>query len=100
MIEPDNPESSISRSGYYYAPVPENGATSEPMAVIDQVFMDCPWVSTALSLLTPTLARAAVPTDPQGSGVSVSAVNWMQGTSLGTVATVVAVIAVAAVGFG
>ncbi len=45
-------------------------------------------------------ARAAVPTDPQGSGVLVSAVNWMQGTLLGTVATVVAVIAVAAVGFG
>jgi type IV secretion system protein VirB2 len=32
--------------------------------------------------------------------VLVSAVNWMQGTLLGTVATVVAVIAVAAVGFG
>jgi putative transposase len=43
MIEPDNPELSISRSGYYYAPVPENGATLELMAVIDQVFMDCPW---------------------------------------------------------
>lgn len=53
-----------------------------------------------LSLLTPTLAHAAVPTDPQGSGVLVSAVNWMQGTLLGTIATVVAVIAVAAVGFG
>lgn len=44
-------------------------------------------------------AQAAVPTDPQGSGVLVSAVNWLQGTLLGTVATVVAVIAVAAVGF-
>lgn len=54
----------------------------------------------ALALLTPSLAHAAVPTDPQGSGVLVSAVNWMQGTLLGTVATVVAVIAVAAVGFG
>lgn len=38
-------------------------------------------------------------TDPQGSGVLVSAVNWLQGTLLGTVATVVAVIAVATVGF-
>lgn len=37
--------------------------------------------------------------DPAGSGVLVSAVNWLQGTLLGTVATVVAVIAVAAVGF-
>ena len=37
--------------------------------------------------------------DPAGSSVLVSAVNWLQGTLLGTVATVVAVIAVASVGF-
>ena len=37
--------------------------------------------------------------DPAGSGVIVSAVNWLQGTLLGTVATVAAVIAVASVGF-
>lgn len=37
--------------------------------------------------------------DPQGSGVLVSAVNWLQGTLLGTVATTAAIIAVAAVGF-
>ena len=37
--------------------------------------------------------------DPAGSGVLVSAVQWLQGTLLGTVATVVAVIAVASVGF-
>jgi type IV secretion system protein VirB2 len=37
--------------------------------------------------------------DPAGSGVLVSAMNWLQGTLLGTVATVVAVIAVASVGF-
>lgn len=37
--------------------------------------------------------------DPQGSGVLISAVNWLQGTLLGTIATVVAVIAVATVGF-
>ncbi len=43
-------------------------------------------------------AYAQLP-DPQGSGVIVSAVNWLQGTLLGTVATVVAVLAVAAVGF-
>lgn len=53
-----------------------------------------------------TAALAAVPAraqetlgDPAGSGVLVSAVQWLQGTLLGTVATVVAVIAVAAVGF-
>jgi type IV secretion system protein VirB2 len=38
-------------------------------------------------------------TDPQGSGVIVGAARWVQGTLLGTVATVVAVIAVATVGF-
>lgn len=37
--------------------------------------------------------------DPQGSSVIVRAVQWLQGTLLGTVATTVAVIAVAAVGF-
>lgn len=36
--------------------------------------------------------------DPRGSGPIVSAVQWLQGTLLGTVATVIAVIAVACVG--
>jgi len=36
--------------------------------------------------------------DPRGSSPIVSAVQWLQGTLLGTVATVVAVIAVACVG--
>lgn len=44
-------------------------------------------------------AQAQELADPQGSGVLVSAVQWLQGTLLGTVATVVAVIAVATVGF-
>ena len=44
-------------------------------------------------------ALAAIPADPSGSGVIIDAVNWLQGTLLGTVATVVAVIAVAGVGF-
>lgn len=42
---------------------------------------------------------ADYPADPEGSGVLVGAVNWLQGTLLGTVATTVAVIAIAAVGF-
>lgn len=37
--------------------------------------------------------------DPAGSGPIVGAIRWIQGTLLGTVATVVAVIAVASVGF-
>jgi type IV secretion system protein VirB2 len=36
---------------------------------------------------------------PTGSGVLVSAFNWLQGTLLGTIATTIAVIAVAGVGF-
>lgn len=44
-------------------------------------------------------AQAQEFADPAGSGVLVSAVRWLQGTLLGTVATVVAVIAVATVGF-
>ena len=36
--------------------------------------------------------------DPAGSGAIVGAVHWIEGTLLGTVATVVAVVAVAVVG--
>lgn len=43
-------------------------------------------------------AWAQVVPDPEGSGVIIGAVNWLQGTLLGTVATVVAVMAVASVG--
>lgn len=52
-----------------------------------------------LALVATSPAAAALPADPEGSGVLVSAVTWLQGTLLGTVATVVAVIAVASVGF-
>lgn len=52
------------------------------------------------ALLQSTVAAAQDTVgDPAGSGVLVSAVRWLQGTLLGTVATVVAIIAVAAVGF-
>lgn len=37
--------------------------------------------------------------DPRGSGPILAAVNWVQGTLLGNVATTVAVVAVAIVGF-
>ena len=37
--------------------------------------------------------------DPAGSGPIVGALNWLEHTLLGTVATVVAIIAVASVGF-
>jgi type IV secretion system protein VirB2 len=45
---------------------------------------------------SPAWAQGA---DPQGSGPIVSALQWLQGTLLGNVATAVAVIAVAMVGF-
>jgi type IV secretion system protein VirB2 len=46
----------------------------------------------------PAAAQDAL-ADPAGSGVIVAAVRWLEGTLLGTIATVVAVIAVASVGF-
>ena len=46
---------------------------------------------------SPLLAQAYG--DPAGSGPIVNALHWLQGTLLGTVATVVAIIAVASVGF-
>lgn len=55
------------------------------------------FLSIATLLASPAYAQAYG--DPQGSGVLVGAVNWLQGTLLGTVATTVAVIAIAAVGF-
>ena len=51
------------------------------------------------ALLSPTAAMAQVQQDPAGSGPIVNALGWLQGTLLGNVATAVAVMAVAAVGF-
>ena len=58
-----------------------------------------------LSLLAALIASAspaaalAQSADPRGSGPIVAALAWMRGTLLGNVATAVAVMAVAAVGF-
>ena len=49
------------------------------------------------TLASPALAAGQV--NPAGSGPIVNALLWMQGTLLGNVATAVAVIAVAMVGF-
>ena len=56
------------------------------------------FVLAAAALAVPAVARAQG-ADPAGSGPIVAALAWMQGTLLGTVATAVAVMAVAAVGF-
>jgi len=55
--------------------------------------------STALMALFSPTAALAQGADPRGSGPIVAALAWMQGTLLGNVATAVAVMAVAAVGF-
>jgi type IV secretion system protein VirB2 len=51
-----------------------------------------------ISFMPLVVQAQTLSTDPQGSGVIISAVRWLQDTLLGTVATVVAVIAVAVVG--
>lgn len=54
----------------------------------------------AVLAAAPAQAYAQAPVnDPQGSGPIVAALDWMQGSLLGNVATTAAVIAVAAVGF-
>jgi type IV secretion system protein VirB2 len=53
--------------------------------------------ATIAALPQTAFAQAAI-ADPQGSGPIVNALNWMQGTLLGNVATTAAVIAVAVVG--
>jgi len=52
-----------------------------------------------LLALSSRAAAADQYSDPQGSGPIVNALHWLQGTLLGNVATAVAVIAVAMVGF-
>jgi type IV secretion system protein VirB2 len=54
----------------------------------------------AALLIAPVAAQAqGIGGDPAGSGPIVAALGWLQGTLLGNVATAVAVIAVAMVGF-
>ena len=58
-------------------------------------------IAAIATLLSPSAALAQVQqgADPAGSGPVVNALNWLQSTLLGSVATAVAVMAVAAVGF-
>jgi type IV secretion system protein VirB2 len=56
-------------------------------------------VSLAAALVAMPRAAYAQAADPQGSGPIVAALGWLQGTLMGNVATAVAVMAVAAVGF-
>ena len=56
-------------------------------------------LATASAFLSSAAGAQDSYSDPAGSGVLVSAMGWLQGTLLGTIATVAAVIAVATVGF-
>lgn len=74
---------------------PNRGGILLIQALVRQLLI----VGGLVGIFSPAIAFAQdLRGDPAGSGVLVSAVNWLQGTLLGTVATVVAVIAVAAVG--
>jgi type IV secretion system protein VirB2 len=58
------------------------------------------WVRIFAALAAVAAPSAALAqADPQGSGPIVAALGWLQGTLLGSVATAIAVMAVAAVGF-
>jgi type IV secretion system protein VirB2 len=56
------------------------------------------WTAFATGLGASSASAQQLSLDPAGSGAIVNALHWIQGTLLGTVATVVAVIAVATVG--
>jgi type IV secretion system protein VirB2 len=56
-------------------------------------------VLSLFAAVNPARAQMVGRADPAGSGPIVSALGWLEGTLLGNVATAVAVMAVAAVGF-
>jgi type IV secretion system protein VirB2 len=60
--------------------------------------MKNPAIPTLIALAYAGAAQAQV-ADPAGSSPLIGALNWVQGTLLGNLATTAAVIAVAAVGF-
>lgn len=66
------------------------------IAILSRLFCRTLLLFSALPLSAVASAQTLV--DPEGSGVIVGAAQWIQGTLLGTVATVLAVIAVATVG--
>lgn len=72
---------------------------------MSSLFRQMIWVKTRLAallvlLFAPVAAHAQqAGADPQGSGPVVAALAWLQGTLLGNVATAIAVMAVAAIGF-
>jgi type IV secretion system protein VirB2 len=61
---------------------------------------DAAFLAASGSLVAANAARAqSVQLDPAGSNVLMAGVGWLQGTMMGNIATAVAVMAIAAVGF-
>jgi type IV secretion system protein VirB2 len=56
-------------------------------------------IPVTLTFLLLPVAAAAQTIDPAGSGAITGALTWLEGTLMGTLATVAAVIAIASVGF-
>ncbi len=56
-------------------------------------------ISLAALVAGPAFAQGQIAADPAGSSPILAALNWVQGTLLGNVATSAAVIAIAVVGF-
>ena len=92
--------------------MPKLGAAAptviDPVALRDNDLAPCPpgvaphmaSAQSAGGTRFPAIASLMLPLpDPQGASVIVTAVAWLQATLLGTLATTVAIIAVAAVGF-
>ena len=70
------------------------------MRTVAAAFLSAIGLMTAIGFPQAALAQSTrVGADPQGSGPIVAALGWLQGTLMGNVATAVAVMAVAAVGF-
>ena len=57
------------------------------------------WMALLVALWPATVLAQPATGEPRGSGPLLAAVNWIEGTLLGNVATSVAVIAVAITGF-
>jgi type IV secretion system protein VirB2 len=77
-----------------YRGVIESMTETSSAAQVRRVF-----TAMAVLVLAPPASLRAQGVDPAGSGPINSALLWLQGTLLGTVATTVAVMAVAAIGF-
>jgi type IV secretion system protein VirB2 len=87
------------RAKEHYPERTNRGGATKDKAVACKDIMKRGWAGGVLAAFWSGAAAAQGSlSDPAGSGVIVSAVRWLEGTLLGTIATVVAVIAVASVG--